>query len=56
MIIGVLSVAFNTLEFSFSDVFMGGVPVVAHKDSAKPGNERTTEFGEITFGEANYQK
>ena len=53
MIIGVVSVALNTVEFSFSDVFMGGVPVVAHRDSVKEGNERTTEFGGITFGGAN---
>ena len=44
---------FNTLEFSFSDVFIGGVPVTAHTDSVKRRNERTTGSGEITFGGAN---
>ena len=50
MVISVSVVFINTVEFLVNAVYTGGVPLVEHTESLKPGNVRTTGCDNITFG------
>ena len=43
-------VLINTVEFLVSAVYTGGVPLVEHRDSLKPGNVRAIGWNDITSG------
>ena len=50
MVISVSVVFVITVEFHVSAVYTGGVPLVEHTCSLKPGNVRTIGYGNVTLG------
>lgn len=50
MVTSVFVVFIITVEFLVSAVYTGGVPLVEHRNSLKPGNVRTMVYGNVTSG------
>jgi len=50
MVTSVFVVFIITVEFLVSAVYTGGVPLVEHSDSLKPGNVRATGYRNVTLG------
>ena len=50
MVTSVFVLFIITVEFLVSAVYTGGVPLIEHTDSMKPGNVRKTGYGNVTLG------